>query len=62
MKPYNIEATYLVIFLILAAPQAYNWQQHSISQLGAQGYADAWIMRLGFIGFGAPASRLVATP
>jgi len=35
MKPYNIEATYLVIFLILAAPDAYNWQEHTISQLAA---------------------------
>ena len=52
----NFSVAYLVIFLVLAhlaAPEAYRWQQHTISQLGAQAYANAWIMRLGFIGFGA---------
>jgi hypothetical membrane protein len=55
MKTYNIAVAYIVIFLILAhlaAPETYRWQQHTISQLAAQAYANAWIMRLGFIGFG----------
>ena len=56
MKTYNIAVAYIIILLVaahLAAPEAYHWQQHTISQLGAQAYANAWIMRLGFIGFGA---------
>ncbi len=55
MKTYNIAVAYIVIFLVLAhlaAPETYRWQQHTISQLAAQAYANAWIMRLGFIGFG----------
>lgn len=55
MKTYNIAVAYIVIFLILAhlaAPEAYRWQVHTISQLAAQAYTHAWIMRLGFIGFG----------
>jgi len=56
MKNYNIAVAYILILLIaahVAAPEAYHWQQHTISQLAAQAYANAWIMRLGFIGFGA---------
>jgi hypothetical membrane protein len=56
MITYNIPVAYILVFLIaahLAAPETYHWQVHSISQLGAQAYANAWIMRLGFIGFGA---------
>jgi hypothetical membrane protein len=55
LKTYNIAVAYIVIMLIaahVAAPGTYHWQAHSISELGAQGYAQAWIMRLGFIGFG----------
>lgn len=37
----------------LVAPGTYDWTRNTISDLGAQGYAHAWIMRLGFIGFGA---------
>lgn len=65
MKTYNIAVLYVLILLIaahLAAPEVYNWQEHSISQLAAQAYTNAWIMRLGFIGFGVLAIRLVATP
>jgi hypothetical membrane protein len=56
VRNYNIAVAYIIISLIIAhvaAPEAYNWQVHSISQLGAQAYANAWIMHLGFIGFGA---------
>ena len=55
MKNYNIAVAYIAVFLVaahLAAPDVYNWQQHSISRLAVQAYPDAWIMRLGFIGFG----------
>jgi hypothetical membrane protein len=56
MKNYNIAVLYILLLLIaahIAAPETYHWQQHTISQLGAQAYSNAWIMRLGFIGFGA---------
>jgi hypothetical membrane protein len=36
----------------LAAPSSYSWQTNTISELGGQGYGNAWIMRTGFIGFG----------
>lgn len=37
----------------LAAPDAYSMKTNTISDLGAQNYSRAWIMRSGFIGFGA---------
>ena len=46
----------IVICIMLAhmvAPDQYNWTIHSISQLAAQGYGQAWLMRAGFILFGA---------
>jgi len=46
---------FFVITIILAhsfAPIEYNWKQNTISDLGAQQYKNAWIMRVGFIGFG----------
>lgn len=36
----------------LAAPESYSWQTDTISELAAQDYDKAWIMRTGFIGFG----------
>ncbi len=65
MKTYTIAVAYFLSLLILAhlaAPEAYRWQVHTISQLAAQAYANAWIMRVGFIGFGVLAIRLVAAP
>ena len=70
IKTYTIAVAYILLLLIaahLAAPEAYHWQQHTISQLAAQAYADAWIMRLGFIGFGvlvqiAGVARMRLTP
>jgi len=35
-----------------AAPATYSWVHHTVSELGAQGYDRAWIMRLGLVGFG----------
>lgn len=56
MKPYVVAVAYIVIVIVLAhlvAPDTYVWTRHTISELAAQGYARAWIMRLGFWGFGA---------
>jgi hypothetical membrane protein len=55
----------LIAHLLVPAP--YAWTQDTISALAAQGYAQAWIMRLGFIGFGALVSigairRVAANP
>ena len=48
-----------VVFVLLAlfiahiiAPTSYDWTQHTISQLAAQGYELSWVMNAGFIGFG----------
>lgn len=37
----------------LLAPETYSWKVNTLSQLGAQNYAHAWVMRTGFIGFGS---------
>jgi hypothetical membrane protein len=42
----------LIVVAHLVAPASYSWRDNTISQLAAQGYARAWIMRLGFVGFG----------
>jgi hypothetical membrane protein len=34
------------------APGDYSLRTHTISDLGAQGYDHAWVMRTGFLGFG----------
>jgi hypothetical membrane protein len=36
----------------LVAPKTYSFQKNTISDLAAQNYKNAWIMRSGFIGFG----------
>lgn len=44
MKSYVYAIACLVLILLvgrLIAPQSYLWQRHSISQLAAQGYAQA---------------------
>lgn len=49
-------AVVLIVVSILAghlfADASYLWQENTISELAAQGYAKAWVMRLGFGGFG----------
>ncbi len=55
LHTYAYAIIYIIIILIAAhvlADDAYQWQINSISQLGAQSYDRAWIIRLGFIGFG----------
>ena len=52
---YIIAVVYITIVILLAhwfAPDSYIWTRNTISDLAAQGYAYAWLMRLGFIGFG----------
>ena len=34
------------------ATKQYSWKNNTLSDLGAQGYRQSWIMRLGFVGFG----------
>jgi hypothetical membrane protein len=46
---------YIGLVIVVAhflTPDSYDWTQNTISDLGAQSYDNAWIMRLGFIGFG----------
>jgi hypothetical membrane protein len=55
MKTYAYAVIYILIALIAAhflVDDSYQWQVNSISQLGAQAYDKAWIIRSGFIGFG----------
>ena len=55
MKSYVYAVAYIILFLLIAhliVGEPYLWYRNSISQLAAQAYQYAWIMRLGFIGFG----------
>jgi hypothetical membrane protein len=54
MRNYAYAVVYILIALIVAhflVDDSYRWQVNSISQLGAQSYDKAWIIRFGFIGF-----------
>ena len=51
----NVAVIFFVAIIILAhffAPIEYDWKLNTISDLGAQQYKNAWLMRMGFIGFG----------
>jgi hypothetical membrane protein len=37
----------------IAAPKTYSFKKNTISDLAAQNYENAWLMRAGFIGFGS---------
>jgi len=70
VKFYTIAVVWILAAIIIAhllVPAPYTWTQNTISALAAQGYEQAWIMCLGFIGFGALISigatrRAVANP
>ncbi len=53
---FNMLAVAVVTaFIVVAhaiAPDAYSMSENTVSQLGSQGYALAWVMRLGFASFG----------
>lgn len=42
----------VIIVAHLFSPTNYDWQVNTISDLGSQHYEFAWIMRIGFVGFG----------
>jgi hypothetical membrane protein len=55
-KPYLLAVAYITFVIILAhllSPASYDWTHNTISDLAAQGYQHSWVMRAGFIGFGA---------
>jgi len=55
VKTYRLAIAYILLFIVIAhivVGEQYVWYQHSISQLAGQEYAQAWIMRAGFVGFG----------
>jgi hypothetical membrane protein len=55
MKSYWIAVAFIVVFILIAhlvVGEPYRWYEHTISQLAGQAYSNAWIMRIGFIGFG----------
>ncbi len=56
---HNIVISFAILFfavVILIAhfftPSIYHWAINTISDLAAQNYNNAWIMRAGFVGFG----------
>lgn len=60
MKYNRIAVILFVIFILVAhlvvslkAPALYDWRRNTISDLEAQAYTYAWIMRLGLILFGS---------
>lgn len=56
IRLYLIAVVCFVAFIGTAhlfAPPAYVWAEHTISQLAAQGYGNAWMMRAGFLVFGS---------
>lgn len=56
MRPYTIAVALFLVVIVAAhvvAPEAYSWTEHTMSHLGAQGYENATIMRLGLIAYGA---------
>lgn len=56
MRYNTIAIAYIVAIILIAhvlAPGSYSWRDNTISELAAQRYNRAWIMRAGFIGFGA---------
>ncbi len=42
----------VIIIAHFLTPDEYNWKINTISDLGAQQYKNAWLMRIGFVGFG----------
>ena len=55
MITVDVAVIFFVVIIILAhffAPFKYDWRLNTISDLGAQQYENAWVMRMGFIGFG----------
>jgi len=51
----NVAVAFFTVTIVLAhffAPSEYNWMLNTISDLGSQQYKNAWLMRIGFIGFG----------
>lgn len=50
----GVSLTYYILVVLIAhliAPDTYQWSKNTISDLGAQHYSHAWLMRVGFIGF-----------
>lgn len=51
----KLAVAYFGLIIVVAhffAPAGYDWTANTISQLAAQKYEYAWLMRAGFIGFG----------
>lgn len=42
----------MIVLAHFFAPSEYNWRLNTISDLAAQQYQNAWLMRIGLIGFG----------
>jgi hypothetical membrane protein len=55
MRLYAIAVGWILLAISIAqalVPAPYDWQRNTVSELAAQAYEMAWIMRAGFIGFG----------
>ena len=56
MRLYTFAAGLFTAIILVAhaiAPAPYSWTMHEMSQLGAQGYEYAYLMRFGLISYGA---------
>lgn len=56
MRLYTFASGLFTAIILIAhaiAPAPYSWTMHEVSQLGAQGYEYAYIMRFGLISYGA---------
>ena len=65
MITVDVAVIFFVAIIILAhffAPIEYDWKLNTISDLGAQQYKNAWLMRMGFIGFGVLLSTALLWP
>lgn len=61
----NLAIIFFLVIILLAhilAPTEYDWTLNTISDLGAQQYQNAWLMRFGLVGFGALLSGAVLLP
>ena len=55
MNTVNVAVVFFTSITILAhlfAQIEYEWKLNLLRYLGAQQYKNAWLMRIGFIGFG----------
>jgi len=51
-RPAILVLALVIVMAHAIAPSFYSWRLRTISDLGSQGFPNAWLMRLGFLSFG----------